>query len=131
MGVAVSDPTGTVATPVTVLDARGLAKDAGSLRGLVTDYEAEGIVVGLPLTMSGEEGPQAASVRAVARRLNESLGVPIVFVDERLTTSQASAAMSSAGADAGTRRQKVDAAAATILLQTYLDSAVAQEDADE
>jgi putative Holliday junction resolvase len=122
IGVAVSDPTGRVATPLAVLDARGLERDAGPLRRLVDDYEPEELVVGLPLTMAGEEGPQAAVVRATVRRLIEPLGIPVAYHDERLTSAEAERAMAAAGADARARRGAVDMVAASVLLQSHLDA---------
>ena len=122
IGVAVSDPSGSVATPLVVLDARDLARDAKPLRRLVEDYEPGEIVVGLPLTMAGEEGPQAALVRVTVRRLIEPLGVPVVYHDERLSSQHAERAMEAAGADSRARRGSVDKVAASLLLQSYLDA---------
>jgi putative Holliday junction resolvase len=122
IGVAVSDPTGRVATPLTVLDARALERDAGPLRRLVGDYEPEELVVGLPFTMAGDEGPQASIVRATVRRLIAPLGIPVAYHDERLTSAEAERAMSAAGADARARRGAVDMVAASVLLQSYLDA---------
>jgi putative Holliday junction resolvase len=122
IGVAVSDPTGRVATPLTVLDARGLARDPGPLRRLVEDYEPMEIVVGLPLTLSGDEGPQVSVVRATVRRLIEPLGIPVAYYDERLTSAEAERAMSATGTDARARRGAVDMVAASVLLQSYLDA---------
>ena len=122
VGVAVSDPSGAVATPVTVLDARTLDGDLRPLLRLVEDYEPEAIVVGLPLTLAGEEGPQAAAVRQRATRWCERLGVPAVYWDERLTTSQARRSLSEAGLDERASRKAVDMVAASLILQAYLDS---------
>lgn len=121
IGVAVSDPTGTVATPLIVLDARTLARDAAPLRRLVDDYGPDLFVVGLPLTLAGEEGPQAASVKVTVRRLIEPLGIPVAYHDERLSSTAANRAMAAAGADERARRGSVDMVAASLLLQGYLD----------
>jgi putative Holliday junction resolvase len=121
IGVAVSDPTGIVATPLVVLDARALARDATPLRRLVGDYEPSLLVVGLPLTLAGKEGPQAAIVKATVRRLIEPLGVPVAYHDERLSSTAANRAMADAGADGRARRGSVDMVAASLLLQSYLD----------
>ena len=120
--MAVSDPAGRVATPLVVLDARALARDAGPLRRLIDDYEPAELVVGLPLTLAGEEGPQAASVKATVRRLFESLGIPVAYHDERLSSREAERAMAAAGADSRKRRGSVDMVAAALLLQSYLDA---------
>lgn len=122
IGVAVSDPSGRVATPLKVLDARDVARDASPLRRIVDDYDVGEIVVGLPLTMSGEEGPQAGSVKVAARRLLEPLGVTVIYHDERLSSAQAERAMAEAGADARARRGSVDMVAAAVILQSYLDA---------
>jgi putative Holliday junction resolvase len=122
IGVAVSDPSGRVATPLVVLDARALARDMTPLRRIIEDYEPEELVVGLPLTLSGEEGPQAASIRATVRRLIEPLGTAVAYHDERFTSTEAERAMAAAGADSKARRGSVDMVAATLLLQSYLDS---------
>lgn len=121
IGVAVSDPTGTVATPLIVLDARTLTRDAAPLRRLVDDYRPDLFVVGLPLTLAGEEGPQAASVKVTVRRLIEPLGIPVAYHDERLSSTAANRAMAAAGADERARRGSVDMVAASLLLQGYLD----------
>lgn len=131
IGVAVSDPSGRVATPLTVLDARALARDAAPLRRLIEDYEPGELVVGLPLTMAGEEGPQAASVRATARRLLDPLGIPVAYHDERFSSAQAERAMAAAGADARARRGSVDMVAAALLLQSHLDAAGRDEEHSE
>lgn len=122
IGVAVSDPSGRVATPLKVLDARDLARDDSPLRRLLDDYDVGEIVVGLPLTMSGEEGPQAAAVKVTVRRLVEPLGVPVFYHDERLSSAQAGRAMAEAGADSRARRGSVDMVAAALFLQSYLDA---------
>ncbi len=122
VGVAVSDPTGTVATPVGVLDGKRLATDVRPLADLCAEYEVTTLVVGLPLTMHGEEGPQARSVRERARTCAQALGIPIVFVDERLSSKQATRAMRASGIDARAGRTRVDAVAASLMLQTFLDA---------
>ena len=122
IGVAVSDPTGTVSTPLKVLDARELERDASPLRRLVEDYEPVSFVVGLPLTMRGEEGPQAARVKVTVRRLIEPLGVPVVYHDERFSSTAAERSMAEAGADSRARRGSVDMVAASLRLQSYLDA---------
>ena len=121
IGVAVSDPAGRVATPVSVLDARGLAKDRTPLRRLLEDYEPQEIVVGLPLTLAGEEGPQAREVRRFVDAVIAPAGVPVVYHDERLTSAQAHRAMAAGGADSRARRGSVDKVAAALLLQAYLE----------
>ena len=108
-GVAVSDPTGTIARPLCTID--GAASDEGlaRLRGLVRDEEAERIVVGLPLTLRGEVGAQAEETNRFVERLRAALDVPVETFDERFTTTLA-------GPGAGD-----DARAAAHLLSSYLE----------
>ncbi|MGB4441419.1 MAG: Holliday junction resolvase RuvX [Coriobacteriia bacterium] len=122
VGVAVSDPDGAVASAVAVLDARELARDSRSLARIVEDYEAEQLVVGLPLTLSGDEGPQAAEVRGVAGRLADALGLPVAYQDERNSSAEARRAMRAAGLSEREQRGSLDKVAAAILLQTWLDA---------
>jgi putative holliday junction resolvase len=131
VGVALSDPDGRVATPLTVLDARKLASDLSPLARLASDYDAEALVVGLPLSLDGSEGPQAAEVRAIAERIGAALDLPLTFFDERLTSVQASRSMAEAGADSRARRGSVDMVAAALLLQAYLDAASADRAAEK
>ncbi len=122
VGVAVSDPSGTVATPLTTLDGRKLAADPQDVVRLVDEYEAGCVVVGLPVTMAGEEGPQAQSVRRRVNALQERLAVPVTLWDERLTTAQARRSLAEAGLDERRIRESVDMVAASIILQSYLDA---------
>jgi putative Holliday junction resolvase len=122
IGVAVSDPSGCVASPVTVLDAKALAGDLRPLLRLVEDYETECLVVGLPRTLSGDEGPQAEAVRAEAERLAAAVGLPIEYVDERLSSEEARRCMTASGMSEREQRGAVDKVAAAIILQGWLDA---------
>lgn len=122
IGVAVSDPSGSVATPVKVLETAKVLGDARVLQLLADDYEVELMVVGLPLSMDGSEGPQAAAVRRIAERLALHLPVPMVFFDERLSSVQAKRAMTEAGVSDKGKRGKLDMVAASLFLQGYLDT---------
>lgn len=128
IGVAVSDPSGVVATPLAVLDAARTLGDGRELQRLVDDYEAEELLVGLPLTMEGAEGPQAARIRIVAQRLGELVGLPVVYLDERLSSKEASRRMRETGASEKAQRGSKDMIAASIVLQAYLDSRQTRED---
>lgn len=121
VGVAVSDPTGRVATPLKVL-AAPLSADVSPLKRLLEDYEVETVIVGLPLSMDGSEGPQAATVRKEIAKLAHLLPVEWRFHDERLSSVAAERMMADAGADSRDRRGSVDMVAASITLQSYLDS---------
>lgn len=123
IGVAISDPDMRVATPVSVLDARQVMGDAAPLRRLLTDYDdVDLIVVGLPRSLDGAEGPQAARVRTIGDRIASFVGLPVVYVDERLSSAEAARRMAEAGLDERARRGSVDMVAASIILQSYLDS---------
>ena len=122
IGVAVSDPSGTVATPVVVLDAPKALGDGRGLVSLTEEYGAELIVVGLPLSLDGSEGPQAQRVRSAAARLAGFVHVPMEFFDERLSSTEASRSMASVGVSSRARRGNVDMVAATIFLQSFLDA---------
>lgn len=120
VGVAISDPTARVATPLKVLDGPPSA-DTRALRRLLDDYETTVVVVGLPLTLAGEEGPQAARIRQEAALIAERLAVRVVFQDERLSSAEAKRVMGEAGLSEKQKRGSVDMVAAAILLQAYLD----------
>ena len=111
-GVAVSDPTGTVARPVGVVERAGDEAGLSRIGELVREHEAERVVVGLPLTMSGEHGQQAAETEQFVSRLRETLDVQVESFDERFTTDLAE---QGEGATHGT-----DARAAAHLLSSYL-----------
>ncbi|HZB06265.1 MAG TPA: Holliday junction resolvase RuvX [Thermoleophilaceae bacterium] len=85
-GVAVSDPTGTLATPLPVVERPDTKKGLAAVAGLVEELGAERVVVGLPLTLAGDEGRQAAEARTFAEKLERKVSVPVELHDERLTT---------------------------------------------
>lgn len=127
VGVAVSDPAGRVATPLKVLPAP-LSGDVAPLKRLIEDYEIETVVVGLPLSLDGSEGPQAAAVRVEIERLSRALSLTWIFHDERLSSVAAERLMAEAGADSRQRRGSVDMVAASIMLQSFLDAQTAAGD---
>lgn len=98
-GVAVSDPTGELATPLAAVERPDTRRGLAALASLVRHHDAERVVVGLPLTLAGEEGVQAQAARAFAERLAEQISVPIDLHDERLTTRLAERTGGSADAD--------------------------------
>ena len=121
IGVARSDPTGFLATPVeTVRRGRG---DVSRLRRLVEETEAVEVVVGLPRSLSGGEGPSAVKVREFARSLARQIDpVPVRLCDERLTTVSAESILRMSGRKGADRRSVVDMAAAVLILQNALDT---------
>lgn len=122
IGVAVSDPEGRVASPIAVFDARDPVRAFRSLQEIVEDYEIERLVVGLPLSLSGEEGPQAAEVRTIAEKIAGDLDVPLEYQDERHSSTEARRAMRSAGLSDKEQRGSLDKVAAAIVLQGWLDA---------
>ena len=123
IGIAVSDLSGTIASPLTVL-ARSKSKrhDLYELARIAREEEAEVIVVGLPLNMDGSTGPAARAAIAEAERLATLVDVPVELHDERLTTVTADRDMVAAGLNAIERRKVVDKIAAAIMLQSWLDA---------
>jgi putative Holliday junction resolvase len=129
LGVAVSDPSGTVASPLATLPRRGPAEDALALGRLAAEQQAATVVVGLPLTLAGREGPAAAAVRAYLDQLRPLLpGLAFELVDERLSTAAAERALITGGVRRQGRRAVVDQVAASLFLQTWLDRARLGED---
>lgn len=120
IGVAVSDPTGALATPVEVYYRRDRATDVGHMVRLVRELEASGIVVGLPRNMNGSEGPQAEKTRDFASSL-AGAGLAVSLWDERLSTVEATRRLVEAGRRGKSIRQRIDSEAAALILESYLD----------
>ena len=118
IGVAVSDPLRIVATPVAVLSAEAFEDALGSL---IEEYQPVLVVVGMPVGLSGREGPAAVSAREFGARVAELTGIDVVFVDERFTTATAESAMLEGGAKRRVRRENVDKVAAAVILRHFLD----------
>lgn len=122
IGVAVSDRTGTIASPLTVIQRSGsVARDHQQIARLVVDEEAEAVVVGLPLNMNGSAGPAAQAAMNEAKALATVVGVPVYTADERRSTVTADQAMMEAGLNTVERRKRVDKIAAAVLLQQWLE----------
>lgn len=122
IGVAVSDRSGTIASPLTVLQRTGdRTADHRAIARLVTEEEVERVVVGLPLSLDGSMGPAAQAAHAEAEEIGSVLDVPVETFDERLTTVTAERSMMQARMRAQARRRVVDKVAAAVMLQTWLD----------
>jgi putative Holliday junction resolvase len=121
IGVAASDETATLATGLPTLRRVGPRKDVKAVAALVRGHEAGEVVVGLPRSLDGSEGPQARKVLAFMDDLRGALPVPVVSWDERFTTAMATQALREAGASRRARREAVDQVAAVLILQSYLD----------
>ena len=121
IGVAVSDSLGMIASPVAAIPAgKGAAEE---LRKLIDRYDVVLLVAGLPRGLSGREGPQAVRVREQAEAIAQQAGLPLEYWDERLTTTMANRSLKETGMTERESRHRVDAVAASIMLQSYLDAA--------
>ena len=119
IGLALSDPTGMLASPFGFVE-RG-PTDTADILSVAQENEVEEIVVGLPLSMSGDSGVQAGKVRGFIRELRSRTDLPIRTVDERLSTVQAQGMLRQSGRRRQRDRGELDAAAAAVILQAYLD----------
>jgi len=122
VGVAVSDPGGTIASPVGEFKPRGRAQIVETVRRLVAEHGAGRVVVGLPLLEGGLRGEQARRAEGVAEVLRNALEVPVETWDERYSTAEADRLLREAGWPRRRRRTGRDRAAATVILQSYLDA---------
>jgi putative Holliday junction resolvase len=133
IGLATSDESQTIAHPLGVLTRRsGRRFPLKRLREYLDTYESTGLLLGLPLTEDGEDGPAARAVHALAELLHDKTGLPVALWDERMTTARVLRDMRGTGAGAGTDtpqppNKEIDHLAATVLLQSYLDSRRARE----
>lgn len=124
VGIAVSDPTGTLASPVGVITRRaGKRPPVAAMADAAREQEVGQIVMGLPLMLNGEEDAWCAEVRRVGDLLAERTGLPVHYVDERFSSSEAERRIRSSGLPRGERERKdrVDAGAATVILQAFLN----------
>lgn len=126
IGLAVSDELGMLAHPRPALPAEPRARVLRALRTLVREEQITRVILGLPRNMDGTSGRSEVRVREFARELEQVLGLEVVLVDERLSTVQASLLLREGGTRARQQKEKIDSAAAAILLQTYLDRRSAQ-----
>jgi putative holliday junction resolvase len=128
IGVAISDPTGTLARPVSVLerppgDADALRVVTDEIRRLTADEDGvESIVLGLPRRLDGTPNDMTPRVEAFARQLHAASGLPVALQDERLSSREAESRLALREKDWRARKKKIDAAAAAIILQDYLDA---------
>lgn len=122
IGVALCDPEERVATPLTVVQ-RGKSRvdDHAKIASLVTEYEAEAVVVGLPLNMSSKVTAAAQAAIDETEQLKRAVGVPVHLYDERLTTVTADRSLMEMEMKADARRRVVDKVAAAVMLQSFID----------
>ena len=120
IGVAVSDSTGTIATPTEVIKRVGWGPDVRKIKAICDRFQTEFVLSGLPLNMDGTEGFQAEKVRQFCAQL-EQAGLKVEFWDERLSTVSAEDALIEGGVSRTDRKQIVDKIAAAVILQQWLD----------
>ncbi|MGD2039937.1 MAG: Holliday junction resolvase RuvX [Anaerolineae bacterium] len=126
VGVAVSDVSGLIATPLTVVHRKSKTEDFATIACLVQEQRAGALVIGLPLRANGTRGHQARRVQRYADALLEALqaeglDLPVTYWDEQMSTVRAQEAMIASGRKAKRRREQIDAVAAAFILQDYLD----------
>lgn len=124
VGVAISDGLRITTRPLAVLP---LEEIVSGLRSVLDAYDVGVVVVGLPVSLAGIEGASAAGARELASQVEAAFGIATVFADERFTTSEAEALLSEKVGDRRERRKKVDAVAASVMLQGWLDARRAAE----
>ena len=120
IGVAISDPTGTITRPLRTIARTSLKQDLETLRSLIDECEAVALVVGYPRNMDGSIGPQAAKIESMIESL-KTLGVPVFKSDERLSSREAEQRMLESGLDSRERNSRRDEFAAAVILQRYFD----------
>ncbi|MCR4896548.1 MAG: Holliday junction resolvase RuvX [Lachnospiraceae bacterium] len=125
VGVAVSDPLMLTAQGVEIIRRdreNALRRTLARIEELIGAYEVDRIVLGLPLNMDDSEGPRAEATREFKEKLERRTGLPVILVDERLTTVEADEVMMEAGLDRFERKKHVDRIAAQLILQDYMNS---------
>ena len=124
IGIAISDPTRTIAQPLTTLTRRaGKRFPMQQLRSMLGAYSPSTIVIGLPLTEEGDEGDRAQEARSIGELITTKSGLEVCYVDERMSTSRALRTVREMGGRTRGRKQDVDSLAATVILQRYLEQA--------
>jgi putative holliday junction resolvase len=118
VGLAVSDSLRMTAQPLEVISRPAAVE---RISEVIAEMEIKQIVMGLPLGLSGREGPAARLARSFGTEITDATGLPVVFLDERFTTSTAESAMLSANVRRSRRRQSIDKVAAAVILQAFLD----------
>jgi putative Holliday junction resolvase len=121
IGVAIADDVLRTARPLRAVERRGDAPDLAILSAVAEEFEVTQAVVGLPLNMDGSEGPSAAFARRFAEKLGAALGVPVALQDERLSSFEAETRLRDRGLSTREARGQVDAEAAAVILQEWLD----------
>lgn len=121
IGVAGCDRTGLIATGLTTLQRQSFQQVAADLAALIAERQVQVLVVGLPITMDGQEGFQVRQVKKLATRLGQTLELPVVYFDERLSSVEAEELLSAEGRFPGQHKALIDRKAAALILQRWLD----------
>ncbi len=122
LGLALSDPTGTVARPLATLTHEARDKDAARIAALAAEHQADMILVGQALDAAGRVGPQARKAERLAAAIRALTRLPVVTYDESFSTGEAQSALLAGGKKRRARREQIHATAAAALLQSYLDA---------
>ncbi len=128
IGLAVSDPGGLIATPLGFIERKGLERDIAGVLERAREWQAGGMVVGLPLSLNGNVGPQARKVHAFLKALRGKTDLAVDTADERFSTAEAERLLIQAGRQPSRHRGEVDATAAAIILQEYLNQSIVGKD---
>lgn len=131
IGIAMSDPDGMFASPLTVITRKGGAQDLREVVALAKDYDVETMVVGLPVNLRGEQSVAAENAQKEIAQLRKLAEIPVETYDERLTSAAANKSMQQSGMGREDRKDKVDKVAAAMLLQSYLDKIRLQNVSEE
>ncbi len=121
IGLALSDPTGTLASPLPFLPNQSPQQVTQALSELIQTHQITALIIGLPRNMDGTYGPSAQKVRDFISQIQKDILLPITSIDERLTTAQASKQLAGIGLSQKELRKKVDSSSACLILQQYLD----------
>ena len=122
IGVALSDPEQLLATPLTTIERKGQTTDFDQVLLLAKEHEVGEIIVGLPFSLSGALGPEGQRASRFTKDLSTHASVPVVSVDERYSSVEAERLLRASGVEPSRNRARVDAAAAAVILQSYLDA---------
>lgn len=127
IGVAISDPTGTFATALDTIDRKAIDGLEPHMARLCQQHGVSALVIGLPVSLNGTLGPRAKKVKKEGQWLGRKLGLPVHWVDERLTSTLAHGVLQAQGVSPSRQKSAVDAIAATRILQDYMDGQAHQQ----
>ena len=122
MGIAISDPGQSIASPLETYQRRSEDRDAAYFQDLISNERIVGFIVGLPVHMSGDASQKSGEAVTFGKWLNEKTGIPVGWIDERFTTAMAREVLSQSGLSGKKRKAQLDKLAAQILLSVYLES---------